>query len=47
MSNENGGISKKIFSVDLAGDLKSVSDAYKLVRTLLNMLAYYQKRLQI
>ena len=37
-SHNNGCISKKIFSVDLAGDLKSVSDAYELVRTLLNTL---------
>lgn len=36
MGNDNNGISKKIFSVDLAGDLKSVGDAHKLVRTLLN-----------
>lgn len=39
MSNETGSISKKIFSVYHAGNLKNVSDAYKLVQTLLNTLA--------
>jgi len=38
MSNENAGISKNIFSVDLAGDLDSVSEAFRLVRTVLSTL---------
>lgn len=39
MDNETNGISRKIFSVDLAGDLKNAKDAYRMIRAPLSSVA--------